>query len=142
MGLPMVQTIFNPPDDDRASEYNTTQPSDDPANYGDLFTDLVAHVVAAQGTVSDPRAYGADVVRLILPDVLRYRIGSSASFSFAGFNGRGLTDNTPEVMFSIVTNCAIPGGLSRRNASSAAMAEFPYLHPRHAAPKSPHVQRS
>jgi hypothetical protein len=130
MGLPMVQTIFNPPDDERASEYNTTEPVDDVANYGELFTQLVARVVAAQGTVDDPRAYGATVVERILPDMLRYRIGSSASFSFAGFNGRGLTDNAPEVMFSLVTNSAIPGGLTRRQAAASPLVEFPYLRPR------------
>jgi hypothetical protein len=130
MGLPMVQTLFNPPDDDRSSEYNTTHPFDDRANYGDLFAGLVARVVAAQGTADDPQAYGESVVRLLLPDVLPYRVGSAASFSFAGLNGRGLTDNAPEVMFSIVTNRAISDGLSRRHADGAPTAEFPYLRPR------------
>lgn len=129
MGLPMVQTIFNPPEDKRTSEYNTTHPADDQANYGELFTDLVARVVSAHGTADDPDAYGAAVARLILPDILPYRIGSAANFSFAVLNGRGLTDNAPEVMFSIVTNCALSDGLTKRHTAGSPLAEFPYLSP-------------
>jgi hypothetical protein len=129
MGLPMVQTIFNPPESERASEYNTTHPADDQANYGELFAALVARVVAAHGTVEDPAAYGAAVARLILPDVLPYSIGSAANFSFALINGRALTDNAPEVMFSIVTNCALSDGLTGRHTRGSTTARFPYLTP-------------
>ena len=127
MGLPMIQTIFTPPDSERASDYNTTHPSADLATYGELFATLVANVVAAHGTAEDPAAYGGAVARLILPDVLPYRIGSAANFSFAVFNGRALTDNAPEVMFSIVTNCAVSDGLSHRHTRGSTTAQFPYL---------------
>jgi Domain of unknown function (DUF4331) len=129
MGLPMVQSIFNPADDERASDYNTTHPADDRANYGELFAGLVAGVVAAHGTADDPRAYGATVARLLLPDVLIYQVGSAASYSFACRNGRGLTDNAPEVMFSLVTNHALSGGLSKRHAAGKPRPLFPYVPP-------------
>jgi hypothetical protein len=127
MGLPMVQSIFNPPDDERASEYNTTHPVDDWANYGDLFAGLIAGVVNAHGTADDPAAYGVTVARMLLPDILRYRLGSPASYSFATRNGRGLSDNAPEVMFSLVTNHALSAGLSKRHAAGQPRASFPYV---------------
>jgi Domain of unknown function (DUF4331) len=127
MGLPMVQSIFNPADGERASEYNTTHPADDRANFGQLFAGLVADVVAAHGTADEPLAYGATVADLILPDVLTYQIGSAASYSFAVRNGRSLTDNAPEVMFSLVTNHALSDGLSKRHASGKPRPYFPYV---------------
>ena len=71
MGLPMIQSIFNPPDEERASDYNTTHPVDDWANYGEVFAGLVAGVVAAHGTADDPVAYGVTVAHMLLPDILR-----------------------------------------------------------------------
>jgi hypothetical protein len=126
-GLPMIQPIFNPSDSERASAYNTTRPSDDRAVYGPLFAGLVASVVAVHETADDPAAYGAVVTDLLLPDILPYRIGSVASFSFAVRNGRTLTDNAPDVMLSLATNSPLAVGLSRRSASSAPRDHFPYL---------------
>jgi hypothetical protein len=127
MGLPMVQSIFNPFDCQRADDYNTTHPVDDWANYGELFASLVAGVVAAHGTADAPNAYGLTVARMLLPDILRYRVGSPASYSFACRNGRGLTDNAPEVMFSLVTNRALSDGLGKRHAAGAPRPHFPYV---------------
>ncbi|MBV9355696.1 MAG: DUF4331 family protein [Chloroflexi bacterium] len=127
-GLPLVQSLFNPADDDeRTSDYHTTHPADDRANYGELFASLVAAVVAAHETADDPLAYGATVARLLLPDVLTYQLGSPASFSFAGRNGRALTDNAPEVMFSLVTNQALSDGLGKRQAAGTPRPRFPYV---------------
>lgn len=125
MGLPMVRSIFNPPEGERAIDYNTTHPSDDWANYGESFAGLVAGVAVAD----DPAAYGTTVARMLLPDVLQYRVGSVASFSFATWNGRGLTDNAPEVMFSLVTNRALSDGLSKRHAAGRPRRRFPYVPP-------------
>jgi hypothetical protein len=129
MGLPMVQSIFIPHDDERASDYNSTHPSEDWSNYGDLLARLVARVVTAHGTADDAEAYGATVARMLLPDILPYRIGSAASYSFACRNGRGLTDNAPEVMFSLVTNHALSAGLSKRHAAGTPRPTFPYVPP-------------
>jgi hypothetical protein len=126
-GKPMIQPIFNPDDSQRASDYNTTRPADDPANYGALFAGLVARVVAAHGTAEDPRAYGQAVAELLLPDVLPYRIGTPACYGFATRNGRALLDNAPEMMFSLVTNSALSIGLIKRYAAGASGLKFPYV---------------
>ncbi len=65
----------------------------------------------------------AAVVERIFPDTLPYVTGTPAAFSFAGFNGRRLTDNAPEVMFSLVTNSAVSTGL----APAATSEDFPYV---------------
>jgi hypothetical protein len=63
----------------------------------------------------------------LLPDVLPYRIGTPAGFSFAGFNGRTLGDNAPEAMFSLVTNSAISSGLPPTDAADTRSPRFPYV---------------
>ena len=50
------------------------------------------------------------VARQLLPDVLPYVIGTPATYSFAGFNGRTLADNAPETMMSLVSGTAVPPG--------------------------------
>jgi hypothetical protein len=123
----MIQPIFNPDDSQRASDYNTTQPADDRANYGELIAGLVSGVVSAHGTTEDAPAYGNAVAELLLPGVLPYRIGTPASYGFAARNGRALTDNAPEVMFSLVTNSALSDGLTKRHATGTPRDEFPYV---------------
>jgi hypothetical protein len=127
-GRPMIQPIFNPADSELASEYNTTEPSADRVNYANRFARQIADVVQALGTATDPAAYGARVAELILPDMLRYRVGSPASFGFAGMNGRDLADSAPEVMFSLVTNSAFGVGLRRvPDPAQTSPALFPYV---------------
>nr|MBA3824347.1 DUF4331 family protein [Ktedonobacterales bacterium] len=128
-GHPMIQPIFHAADDHAASHYNTTVPADDRANYGAVFAQQVAAVVAAHGTVVDATAYGAVVVARLLPDMLPYQVGSPASYSFAGQNGRTLTDNTPDILFSLVTNSAFNGGLSPKSVTSSLPDAFPYVAP-------------
>ena len=126
-GQPMIQPIFNPDDSERSSAYNTTQPREDRALYGPLVSTLVAGVVAAMGTSADPVAYGESVAALCFPDMLHYEVGTPAIFGFAKRNGRALTDNAPEVMFSIVVNAALSDGLSRNTATGTLRRDFPYV---------------
>jgi len=121
-GLPMIWPIFRPDDSEEASHANMTHPAYDREYYEQTFGTLVAGVAAAQGT-ADALAYGHRVARLLLPDLLPYRVGTAACFGFAGFNGRRLTDNAAEVMFSLATNSAISTGLR----SSAIGKVFPYV---------------
>jgi hypothetical protein len=126
MGLPMMQSIFNY-GGQRADEYSTAQPADDPANYGAVVAALVTGVVRAQGTADDPAAYGETLAELFLPDVLPYQVGTSANYGFAALNGRALADNAPEVMFSLVTNSALSHGLTRHDATGRPADRFPYV---------------
>jgi hypothetical protein len=126
---PLINTIFNPDDSERSSEYNTTHPSEDRARYGPLVGDLVTKAVAATGSSADPAGHARRVVEAIFPDVLRYRVGTPAEFGFAVRNGRGLADCAPEVMFALVLNKAVPLGLDATSATGVRPDEFPYLAP-------------
>jgi hypothetical protein len=126
-GHPMIQSIFYLDEGEEASRYSATAPADDLANYGERFARMVAAVVAAHGTVADPGAYGETVAALLLPDMLPYVLGSPACYGFAGHNGRALTDNTPDVMFSLVTNSALTCGLTRESGAGKLRETFPYV---------------
>ncbi len=78
----------------------------------------------------------------LLPDVLPYTVGTAAAFSFAGFNGRSLADNAPEVMHGLITNTGFPTALTAADAAGARQDDFPFVVPvpGHARPagENPH----
>lgn len=126
---PLMNTLFNPADSERADDYNAGQPSDDRELHGPRIVALVAGVVRAMGTAADPEEYGRQVRDALLPDLIRYRVGTPASFGFADQNGRGLTECVPEVMFAIVLNAAVPLGLRGAAAEARPRPDFPHLAP-------------
>jgi hypothetical protein len=69
------------------------------------------------------------VAAKLFPDVLPYVIGTPASYSFAGFNGRTQADNAPEAMLSLVTNMAVPSGLRPAVTEQQRDSKFPYVVP-------------
>lgn len=126
-GLPMMWPIFRPADSHLADHANSGAPEKDHEDYFDTIATQVKQLVSHRGGRHDPGAYGRSVASRILPDLLPYAIGSAACFGFAGFNGRALDDNAPEVMFSLVTDAATSTGLSP--ADSATHSDFPYVVP-------------
>jgi hypothetical protein len=128
-GVPMIWPIFRDAESDEASTANERVPADDQSAYGNVLTTLVSAAVARLGTVPDPAAHAAAVADRLLPDVLPYRLGTPALFDFATFNGRPLSANAPEVMFSLVLGAAVPTGLRMAQAAETRSAEFPYVVP-------------
>jgi hypothetical protein len=63
----------------------------------------------------------------LLPDVLSYTVGTPAQFGFATRNGRTQADNAPEAMLSLVTNSAVPTGLTQAVAADLRTPRFPYI---------------
>lgn len=110
-----------------ADEHYQGEPADDLTSDSDRIAKMIASVVAANGTAEDPDAYGRTVAGLLLPDILRYEIGTPASSGFAGRNGRTLTDNAADVMFSLLTNSALSVGLGKQDATGTVIKQFPYL---------------
>jgi hypothetical protein len=128
-GLPMMWPIFRDDSTEEASSANETHPADDVEHYTESLSGLVASLAARTGSVADPAAYGRSVGGRLLPDLLRYEIGSPAGLTFASFNGRTLGDNAPEVMFSLATNSAVPTGLSPATTTDLRTATFPFVVP-------------
>jgi len=128
-GHPMMWPIFWPNDTDFSDPSNTRHPSQDVGAAADYIGGQVAAVVAAAGTSGDPTGYGRTVAAKLFPDVLPYVIGTPASYSFAGFNGRTQADNAPEAMLSLVTNMAVPSGLRPAVTEQQRDSNFPYVVP-------------
>jgi hypothetical protein len=128
-GHPMMWPIFWPDDTDFTDPANTRHPSEDVAAAAKYIGDQVAAVVAASGTSDDPQGYGQAVARDLFPDVLPYVVGTPAVYGFAGFNGRTLADNAPEAMLSLVTNMAVPSGLTPATSAHLRDSDFPYVVP-------------
>jgi hypothetical protein len=50
-----------------------------------------------------------------------------AAFGFAEWNGRSLTDNAPDVMFSIASNTPVRLGIGKESVTSKPSKVFPYV---------------
>jgi hypothetical protein len=107
VGLPMIHPLFTQFNEDLGNRLNAGRPADDFATYGDVVGKAIASVVAAYGTSTNPQAYGTKVAHRFFPNILPYEVGTPAVFGFAEWNGRSLTDNAPDVMFSIAANTPI-----------------------------------
>ena len=128
-GHPMMWPIFWPNDTDFSDPANTRHPSEDVRSAAKYIGGQVAAVVAASGTSDDPQGYGQAVAGDLFPDVLPYVVGTPAVYGFAGFNGRTRADNAPEAMLSLVTNTAVPSGLTPAVARNQRASTFPYVVP-------------
>ncbi|MFI7633540.1 DUF4331 family protein [Nonomuraea sp. NPDC049400] len=126
-GLPMIHPLFTQFDEDLGDRLNMNVPADDIQIHGKQLTAMVAGVVRAYGTAEDPESYARTVVDRILPNVLPYTVGTPAAFGFAGWNGRSLTDNAPDVMFSFAANTPVTLGIGKEAVPVKPSSVFPYV---------------
>ncbi|MGA7635151.1 MAG: hypothetical protein WCB11_30700 [Terriglobales bacterium] len=61
--------------------------------------------------------------------ILPYKVGTPPLYGFGGWNGRSLTDNAPDVMFSIAANTPIRLGIGKESVTSKPSKIFPYVPP-------------
>lgn len=128
-GLPMMWPIFWPDDTSFTAAANRRHPSEDAGDDASAFARSISASAAASGTVADPQGLGPAVVEALFPDVLRYEIGTPASFGPDVRNGRALSDNAPQVMLSLVTGTSVDAGLTADVASGVRSGTFPYVVP-------------
>ncbi|MFB4284787.1 MULTISPECIES: DUF4331 family protein [unclassified Nonomuraea] len=126
-GLPMIHPLFTQLDEHLGDHLNEGHPSEDRQVHGKAIADKVTGVVRAYGTAEDPAAYGRAVAAKVFPNVLPYTLDTSASFGFAGWNGRSLTDNAPDVMFSFAANTPVALGITKESVTAAPRRTFPYV---------------
>jgi Domain of unknown function (DUF4331) len=129
VGLPMIHPLFTQFNEDLGNRLNAGRPADDFAVYGETATKAIAGVVAANGTAQDPKAYAEKVAHRFFPNVLPYTVGTPAAFGFAEWNGRSLTDNAPNVMFSLAANTPVALGIGKESVTSKPSKAFPYIPP-------------
>jgi hypothetical protein len=127
VGLPMIHPLFTQYNEDLGNRLNAGRPADDFATYGDTVIRSVESVVSAYGTAEDPRAYGVKIANRFFPNMLPYQVGTPAIFGFAEWNGRSMTDNAPNVMFSIAANTPLGLGIGKESVTSRPSETFPYV---------------
>lgn len=127
VGLPMIHPLFTQYNEDLGNRLNAGRPADDFATYGATVIKAVAGAVAANGTAEDPKAYAEKVAHRFFPNILSYEIGTPAIFGFAEWNGRSLTDNAPDVMFSIAANTPVGLGIGKESVTAKPSKAFPYV---------------
>lgn len=127
VGLPMIHPLFTQFNEDLGNRLNAGRPADDFATYGAPLSNAIAATVAAIGTAEDPCAYAEKVAHRFFPNILPYEVGTPAVFGFAEWNGRSLTDNAPDVMFSIASNSPIGLGIGKESVTSKPSKTFPYV---------------
>lgn len=127
VGLPMIPPLFAQYNEDLGNRLNAGRPADDFGTYGEVLSKKMAAVVAAYGTADDPRAYGEKIAHRLFPNMLPYQVGTHASFGFTEWNGRSLTDNAPNVMFSTAANTPISLGIGKESVTSKPTKRFPYV---------------
>jgi hypothetical protein len=128
IGLPLMQPFFNI-DDERNEAHNKRQPRQDRDAGRARIAEIVTLFSRLAGTTEHPEAYGQAVADLLTPDMLQYRLGTPASFSFATRNGRRLTDDVTDVVLSLLTNSPLSDHVEY---DGRIQPTFPYL----AAPHS------
>jgi hypothetical protein len=127
VGLPMIHPLFTQYNEDLGNRLNAGCPADDFATYGAAVTKTIAGVVSANGTAEDPKAYAEKVAHRFFPNILPYEVGTQAVFGFAEWNGRSLTDNAPDVMFSIAANTPVRLGIGKESVTAKPSKTFPYV---------------
>jgi hypothetical protein len=130
-GLPLMTHIFIT-DEAVKDDYNRSVPSAGVPRFSKIVADALARVTQLAGSTGDPAAYAQRVVERLFPATLPYVLDSAASFGFAGFNGRAMTDNVENVMLSLQANTPIDQGATV--ARSNILGEFPYFGTPHADP--------
>jgi hypothetical protein len=130
-GLPLMTHAFIT-DEAVRDDYNRSHPSADVPRFSQIVGDALARVAQLAGSTDDPAAYAQRVVERLFPITLPYVLDSAASFGFAGFNGRGLTDNVENVMLSLQANTPIDQGAAVDRAN--ILNGFPYFGAPHADP--------
>jgi hypothetical protein len=127
VGLPMIHPLFTQYNEDLGNRLNAGRPADDFATYGDTVIRSIAGAVTALGTAEDPQGYATKVAHRFFPNMLPYVVGTPAVFGFADWNGRSLTDNAPDVMFSIAANRPVTLGIGKESVTSKPSQVFPYV---------------
>ena len=130
-GLPLMTHIFIT-DPAVQDDYNRSRPAADVPRFSQVVADALARVTQLAGSADDPAAYAQRVVQRLFPATLPYVLDSAASFGFAGFNGRAMTDNVENVMLSLQANTPIDQGAAVARAN--ILGEFPYFGAPHADP--------
>jgi hypothetical protein len=123
-GLPLISNVLLP-DEALREIYNRTGPAEDREKLGAALARYTATVSELAGSSPNPFVYGRQVADRLCPIMLPYKLGSDASFDFAGFNGRNLADDVMDIMITLAGNFALSDGVAPDK--TRIRTEFPYF---------------
>ena len=125
-GYPLTTHLFlsNPSTPELTAKYHVGVPADDAQTIGAAIAAFAARLSSRANPGTDAEAHGRLVSDMLCPSLLPYEIGTEASFSVQGFNGRCLTDDAYDVMLSLATNTEVHDGVAPNRART--QPEFPY----------------
>jgi hypothetical protein len=129
VGLPMNHPLFTQFNEDLGNRLNAGRPADDFATHGETVIKAIAGAVHANGSCADPEDYATKMPHRCCPNILPYTVGAPAVFGFIEWNGRSLTDNAPNVMFSLASNIPVALGIGKESVTSKPRKNFPYVPP-------------
>lgn len=125
---PLIGMLWDTPD------FNASHPEEQKAEFGDEVVAKTAALVKAMETYADgphgkatPEEYGEYVRDTVLPDILRYEVGTKAHYGPRTQNGRSLTEPSMESLFELALNKHVDMGLSSADAPGTLLDAFPYL---------------
>ena len=127
VGLPMIHPLFTQFNEDLGNHLNAGRPADDFATYGERRRQGDRRRRLGEWNGRGSAGYGEKVARRFFPNILPYEVGTPAAFGFAEWNGRSLTDNAPDVMFSIAANAPVRLGIGKESVTSKPSKTFPYV---------------
>jgi Domain of unknown function (DUF4331) len=123
-GLPLVTHIFMP-DVEMKEHFNRTSPSDDQTPFVTQVRQVIERLVGLAGSTAHPADYAKQVTDRLFPTMLPYKLDTSATFAFTGFNGRALSDDVTDVILTLATNTALGDGVVPDKSRIRDM--FPYF---------------
>jgi hypothetical protein len=121
----LLTHLFLVADPATASEHVTHRPDED--SQRQLW---VASTIARAATLADsqeePVAYGDAMAKRLLPDMIPYKVGSTARYGVDAFNGRPTTDDGMDVVLSIFAGKPLT---DKANTFDHHPDTFPYVVP-------------
>jgi len=125
-GLPMITHVFlSDHSKDLKEAFNRSLPRDDVAQFSEPIAAFVRTMTTYANTSGNPAEHGKRIAGVLCPATLPYKIGTFASFDYAGFNGRALADDVMDVMLTLAANQALSDGVAPDR--QRMRSEFPYF---------------
>ena len=120
---------------DLKEAFNRSLPRDDVAQFSEPIATFVRNMTTYANTSGNPAEHGKRIAGVLCPATLPYKIGTFASFDYAGFNGRALGDDVMDVMLTLAANQSLSDGVApdrRRHAGRVPLLRRA-VHPRRTA---------
>jgi hypothetical protein len=124
-GLPLFTHLFlSDPEAQLAELFHAGRPEQDRERFTNAVAKFVSKLSSRAGLTDEPDEYGRRIASRLCPAILPYELGTEASFSVGGFNGRPLGADAYDIMLTLAANRAISDGVSPDR--SRILETFPY----------------